>query len=63
MPSSPVQACITGPLSDERGEGRGQGADADGVGLSHRYRVGNYKSWTEECKQRVGDFGLEWGRK
>ena len=35
-PSSPVQARITGPSSDEREEGIGGGVDADGVGLSRR---------------------------
>ena len=49
-PSSSVQACITRPSSDEREEGRRRGADADGMGLSHRRRVGNYKSWKEEGK-------------
>ena len=49
-PSSPVKTRITGPSSDKREEGRGGGADADSVGLSHRYRVGNYKSWKEEGK-------------
>ena len=49
-PSSPVQACITGPSSDEREERRGRGADADGMELIHRCRVGNYKSWKEEGK-------------
>ena len=49
-PSSPVQAHITGPSSDEREEGRGGGADADGVGLSHRCLAGNYGSWKEEGK-------------
>ena len=45
--------------------GRGRGADADGMGLSHRCRVGNYKSWKEESKEKVGDFlpTFEWGRK
>ena len=27
-----------------------EGADADGVGLSHRYRAGNHKSWKKEGK-------------
>ena len=49
-PSSSVQACITGPSSDEREVGRGRGADADSMGLSHICRVGNYKSWKEEGK-------------
>ena len=35
-PNSSVQAHVTGSSSDEREEGRGGGADADGVGLSHR---------------------------
>ena len=55
-PRSPVKACITEPSSDEREEGRGRGTDADGMGLSHRCRVGNCKSWKEKVKKRVGDF-------
>ena len=47
---SPQTPHITGPSSDEREEGRGRGAYADGMGLSHGCRVGNYKSWKEEGK-------------
>ena len=35
-PSSSVRARITGPSGYEREEGRGGGADADGVELAHR---------------------------
>ena len=61
--SSRVQARITGPSSDEREEVRGPGADADGIGLSRRCRVGNYEIWKEEGKYRVGDFLPRVGKK